>query len=375
MSLWNRLLNCIRKSSPNSRPPEMQKAGTSSPSPAAQLPQVAPLNAGQMSAALESWRQQHAFIQAEIDAEWERTQDQLHQRKQAYLRTLHPFLRYYVPLFTLKRVVETEEFSVSGEEKHKLEMDYYTALSYFRQLMEPPTPQGLAYRKKIKSEMSPEGLALVERYRSDAALLVKKADEVHRRYHKHIPACYRWEITRKVTDAFWEKYGSPKLKYQAAYELARRGQADDFLPAPFRLLGYMGPDWDQGGMVFAIDRECFADPDPLLCYWQREKPEIDWTQAREEPYVPAEDAYEYEQQMFGQFCALSSGIVPLRIQGHFFFRLDERAVKACFPNFGEDLPTAEMSPYLFVKCGSRDFHAHFGQVVDGQIVQLYEKRI
>lgn len=379
MSLWHRLLNRIRKASPNSRPPEVQKAELSPAAPAAQLQQtttpVVPLSADQLFAALETWRQQHDFIQAEINAEWDRTQDQLHQRQQAYLRTLHPFLRYYVPLFRWDRVVETDEFCVSGEEKHKLELDYYAALNYFRQLLEQPTPDVMAYLKKIKSEMSPEGWALVERYRSDAALLVKKADEAHKHYHDRIPDNHRRGITQKVVDAFWTQYGSPKLKYQAAYELARRGQADDFLPAPFKLLGYMGPNWDQGGMTFAIDRNCFADPDPLLCYWESEMPEIDWAQAQEEPYALAEDAYEYQQRIFEQFRSLSSGIVPLRIQGHFFFRLDERAVKASFPNFGEDLPTAELSPYLFVKCGSRDFYAHFGQVVDGQIVQLYQRSI
>lgn len=379
MSLWHRLLNRIRKASPKSRPPEVQKAELSPASPATQLqpttPPVVHLSADQLSAALETWRQQHDFIQAEINAEWDRTQDPLHQRQQAYLRTLHPFLRYYVPLFRWDRVVETDEFCVSGEEKHKLELDYYAALNYFRQLLEQPTPDVMAYLKKIKSEMSPEGWALVERYRSDAALLVKKADEAHKHYHDRIPDNHRREITQKVVDAFWTQYGSPELKYQAAYELARCGQADDFLPAPFKLLGYMGPNWNQGGMTFAIDRNCFADPDPLLCYWESEMPEIDWAQAQEEPYALAEDAYEYQQRIFEQFRSLSSGIVPLRIQGHFFFRLDERAVKASFPNFGEDLPTAELSPYLFVKCGSRDFYAHFGQVVDGQIVQLYQRSI
>lgn len=364
MSLWHRLLKTIRKASPNLHPPEAQ------PTTAA----VAPLSADQLSAALEAWRQQHDFIQAEMNAEWDRTQDQLHQRQLAYLRTLHPFLRGYVPLFSLDRVVETDELCVSGEEKHKLELNYYTALNYFRELVKQPTPDVVANRKKIESEMSPEGWALVECYRSDAALLVKKANAAHERYHKRIPASYQWEITQKAVDAFWERYGSSDLKYQAAYDLARSGQEDGLLPAPFRCMGYMGPGWDQGGMVFAIDRNCFADSDPLLCYWQHEMPEIDWAQAREEPYTLAEDADEYVRQIYDQFLLLSSGIVPLRIQGHLFFRLDERAVKSSFPHFGEELPTVEcLSPYLFVKCGSRDFCAHFGQVVDGQIIQLYEK--
>lgn len=257
----------------------------------------------------------------------------------------------------------------------KLSLSYFIALDYFRNLMKEPTPDVIAYLKKRKAEMSHEDWALVERYQPNAALIVKKADAAREHYHTRIPDNHRREITQKVVDAFWTQYGSSELKYQAAYELARHDQADDFLPVPFKLLGYMGPNWDQGGMTFAIDRNCFADPDPLLCYWENEMPEIDWSQAQEEPYALAGDAYEYKREIFEQFRSLSSGIVSLRIQGHFFFRLDERAVKASFPNFGEDLPTAELSPYLFVKCGSRDFYAHFGQVVDGQIVQLYQRSI
>ena len=334
------------------------------------------LSDDQLSAALETWRQQHDFIRAEINAEWDRTQDQLHQRQMAYLRTLHPFLRYFVPLQqSAKDTVKTDEFCVSGEEMRKLSLRYFVALDYFRNIVEQPTPDVIAYLNKCKAEMSREDWALVERYRPDAALIVKKADEARKHFHWRIPDNFRWETIQKVVDAFWMQYGSADLKYQAAYELARRGRKDEFLPAPFRLLGFMGPDWDRGGMTFAIDRSCFADPDPLLCYWENEMPEIDWDQAQEEPYALAGDAYEYQRRIFEEFRSLCSGIVPLRIQGRFFFRLDERVVKASFPNFGEDVPTAELSPYLFVKCGSRDFHAHFGQVVDGQIVQLYQRII
>ena len=380
MSLWHQLLNRICKPFPNSRPLEVQKAELSPTSPATQLqpstPSVVHLSADQLSAALETWRQQHDSIQDEINAEWDRTQDQLHQRQQAYLRTLHPFLRYYVPLQCFDRaVIETDEFCVSGEEMRKMSLSYFVALDYFRYLVKQPTPDVSAYLNKRKAEMSHEDWALAERYRPDAALIVKKADAAREHFHRRIPDNFRRETIQKVVDAFWTQYGSPNLKYQAAYELARLGQTDDFLPAPFRCLGFMGPDWDQGGMTFAIDRSCFADPDPLLCYWESEMPEIDWAQAREEPYAPAEDAYEYQQRIFEQFRSLSSGIVPLRIQGHFFFRLDERAIKPTFLHFGEDLPTDALSPYLFPRCGSRDFLAHFGQVVDGQIVQLYQRSI
>ena len=379
MSLWHRLLNRIRNASPKSRPPEVQKAELSPASPAAQLQQtttpVVTLSADQLSAALELWRQQHDFIQAEINAEWDRAQDQLYQKQQAYLRTLHPFLRYYVPLQGTGNTVKTDELCISGEEMRKLSLSYFVALDYFRYLVKQPTPDVIAYLNKRKAEMSHEDWALVERYQPDAALIVKKADAAREHFHHRIPQNYRWEITQKIADAFWAKYGSPRLKYQAAYDLARHGQTDDFLPAPFRLLGFMGPDWDSGSMLFAIDRSCFADPDPLLCYWEDEMPEIDWAQAQEEPYALAEDAYEYQQRIFEQFRSLSSGIMPLCIQGHFFFRLDERAVKPTFLHFGEDLPTDTLSPYLFPRCGSRDFHAHFGQVVDGQIVQLYQRSI
>ncbi|MBE5782267.1 MAG: hypothetical protein E7329_03005 [Clostridiales bacterium] len=380
MYLWHQLLNKIRKASTNAQPLEAEKSELSPASPATQLHPttalMAPLSADQLSSALETWRQQHDFIQAKINEEWDRTQDQLDQRQQAYLRTLHPFLRYYVPLQSFDRaVIKTDEFCVSGEEMRKMSLSYFVALDYFRNLMKQPTPDVIAYLNKSKAEMSHEDWALVERYQPDAALIVKKAVAAHEHFHRRIPDNFRWEITQKEVDTYWKQYGSSNLKYQAAYELARHGQADDFLPAPFRFLGYMGPDWDQGGMTFAIDRNCFADPDPLLCYWESEMPEIDWAQAQEEPYVLTEDAYEYQQQILEQFRSLSSGIVPLRIQGHFFFRLDVHAIKASFPHFGEDLPTAELSPYLFVKCGNRDFQAHFGQVVDGQIVQLYLRSI
>lgn len=379
MSLWHRLMK-ICKSSLNSQLSEGQRTEFSHTFPATQqrptTPPVVHLSADQLSAALKAWRQQHDSIQAEINAEWDRTQDQLQQRQQAYLRTLHPFLRYYVPLQCFDRaVIKTDEFCVSGEEMRKMSLSYFVALDYFRNLMKHPTPDVITYLNKIKAEMSHEDWVLVERYQPDAALIVKKADAAREHFHRRIPDNFRWETIQKAVDAFWTQYGSPNLKYQVAYELARHGQKDDFLPVPFKWLGFMGPDWDQGGMTFAIDRNCFADPDPLLCYWESEMPEVDWTHAQEEPYALAEDAYEYQQRIIEQFRSLSSGIVPLRIQGHFFFRLDERAVKASFPNFGEDLPTAELSLYLFVKCGSRDFHAHFGQVVNGQIVQLYQKSI
>lgn len=380
MSLWHRLLSTISKPSPNSRPPEVQKAKFSPASPAAQMQPtttpVVPLSADQLSAALETWRQQHDFIQAEINAEWDRTQDQLHQRQQVYLRTLHPFLRYYVPLQRGDRaVVQTDEFCVSGEEMRKLSLSYFVALDYFRYLVKQPTPDVIAYLNKRKTEMSHEDWALVERYQPDATLIVKKADAAREHFHRRIPDNFRRETIQKAVDAFWTQYGSPNLKYQAAYELARRGQADDFLPAPFKALGFMGPDWDSGSILFAIDRSCFAESDPLLCYWEEKIPVIDWSQAREEPYRPDDNATKYQHETFDQFVSLSSGIVPLRIQGHFFFRLDERAVKSTFLHFGEDLPTDALSPYLFPRCGSRDFYAHFGQVVDGQIVQLYQRSI
>ena len=374
MPLLHNFLNKIRNAV--SCTPQTKKMEASPGSSAVQsqsLPSsVPPLSAAQLSAALDIWRQQHEVIQAQCDAEWNRTQDQLHQKQMTYLRTLHPFLRYYVPLQQgTQDTVKTDEFCVSGEEMRKLSLSYFVALDYFRHLMKQPTPDTTAYLKK--REMSPEDWALAERYLPDAALIVKKADAVREHYHRRIPENHRWESIQKVVDAFWAQYGSPELKYQAAYELARRGQADDFLPVPFRLLGFMGPDWDRGGMVFAIDRNCFAEYDPLLCYWEGEMPEVDWTQAQEEPYVLEQDAYEYDREIYGQFRSLASGIVPLSIQGHFFFRHDQQAIKNRFPHFGEELPTTELSPYLFVKCGSRDFHAHFGQVVDGQIIPLYQE--
>jgi len=337
---------------------------------------VPPLSAAQLSAALDVWRRQHDIIQAQCDAEWNRTQDQLHQKQLTYLRTLHPFLRYYVPLQQgTHDTVKTDEFCVSGKEMRKLSLSYFVALDYFRNLMKTQTSETVTYLNQIKAEMSSEDWALVERYLPDAALIAKKASAAHEHFHHRIPENHRRETIQKVVDAFWKQYGSPDLKYQAAYELARRGQTDDFLPAHFRLLGYMGPDWGEGGMVFAIDRNCFAESDPLLCYWEGEMPEIDWSHAQEDPYVLAENAYEYQRRIFEQFQSLSSGIIPLSIQGHFFFRLDKQAIKERFLHFGEELPTTELSPYLFVKCGSRDFHAHFGQVVDGQIVPLYQKSI
>lgn len=377
MFLLTRILNRIRKAASAPVSPEANQAELFPTSSAARTqPVVSPaaaLSAERMAAALDVWRQQRDAVQAQGDGEWERTQERLHQRQLAYLRTLHPFLRYYVPLQGTGSAVETDEFSVSGEEKRRLSLRYFIALDYYRNLVKKPEQEAAAYLEKRKAEMSSEDWALVEHYLPDAEQIVKKADAAREHFHRRIPENYRWETLQKAVDSFWAQYGSPDLKYQAAYELARRRQADSLLPAPFRLLGFMGPDWDQGGMVFAIDRNCFADPDPLLCYWEDEMPEIDWTQAQEEPYAPAED--EYKREIYGRFRSLSSGIVPLRIQGRFFFRLDVRAVKASFPHFGEDLPTAELSPYLFARCGSRDFLAHFGQVVDGRIVPLYEKSV
>lgn len=216
MSLWHRLLSKISKPSPNSRPPEVQKAKLSPASPAAQMQPtttpVVPLSADQLSAALETWRQQHDFIQAEINAEWDRTQDQLHQRQQVYLRTLHPFLRYYVPLQRGDRaVVQTDEFCVSGEEMRKLSLSYFVALDYFRYLVKQPTPDVIAYLNKRKTEMSHEDWALVERYQPDAALIVKKADAAREHFHRRIPDNFRRETIQKAVDAFWTQYGSPIL--------------------------------------------------------------------------------------------------------------------------------------------------------------------
>lgn len=177
MSLWYRLLNRIRKASSNSCPAEVQKAELSPVSPMSQLqpstPAAAPLSADQLSAALETWRRQHDFIQAESNAEWDRAQDQLYQKQQAYLRTLHPFLRYYVPLQGTGNAVKTDEFCVSGEEMRKLSLSYFIALDCFRNLTKRPTLDVIAYLKKSKAEMSPEDWALVERYRSDAFFLEK----------------------------------------------------------------------------------------------------------------------------------------------------------------------------------------------------------
>ena len=166
MSLWHQLLNRICKPFPNSRPLEVQKAELSPTSPATQLqpstPSVVHLSADQLSAALETWRQQHDFIQAEINAEWDRAQDQLHQRQQAYLRTLHPFLRYYVPLQCFDRaVIETDEFCISGEEMRKMSLSYFVALDYFRyRVPMNTTPCSLvfAFFRKYSADISKKWL-------------------------------------------------------------------------------------------------------------------------------------------------------------------------------------------------------------------------
>ncbi|MBQ2929375.1 MAG: hypothetical protein IJD99_04075 [Clostridia bacterium] len=287
------------------------------------------------------------------------------------LLSLHPFLQQ---LFLCRqwRIPDSplhEEVKVLAEMRYhttpeQLLEEFEAALKYFWALMtlqhaeeliaEDPLSAVASIQRMHRAQAiadmdrfgdTPSSLRheLVRQYKRDAGYLT-----AHSYDDLTAEADWRKTIQQQLIDSFWAPCGAD-AQYRAGYALALAGQSDKYLPMPFSCLGYSGPSWDEGGITFAIDRRCFSSPDPLLYYKD------------DSPWSP---------ESWGLALRLSSGLADVRRESSFFtFRLSPASHHRIFIN-REDILLIEPDRSLFVRCGSRDFQAECGEIVNGKRIPL-----
>lgn len=321
---------------------------------------------------LKDWLRFSSTLQEQVKAECARNPEHLAQAMLKELLALHPFLQQ---IFLLRQG-RTSDSPLHQEAALLSDMRYHTtpaklldefeaAMAYFwamatcehaeKVIAENPSSSAAIVQQKHKAKAiadmarfdgEPPSLRkeLVRQYRQDVSYLTS-----HYFDRKTVENDWQDAIQRQLIDNFWAPCG-PDAKYRAGYALALAGQSDQHLPKPFTCLGFMGPSWEEGGITFALERRCFASSNPLLYY----KDDAIW---RPDTWALA--------------LRLSSGLDDVRREDSLFtFRFNPARHRRIFVNREDILLTESLGSALFVRCGSRDFHAECGEIIDGKQIPL-----
>jgi len=337
------------------------------------------LSSEELYQALSDWAA-NGPSDADIEAEAARTQSVLTERKIRFAHTLHPLLRdYCLTEFGLG----TPLCQAEREDICKVTLCLVRMYDLRRQAGDDDQ----AYERKLAEaaldkDFTPGAKRLFDQHRA-AAFTVGSQFKDAFQHLMSMPWSYGQELEQQAIHAFWEKYGSADLQYQAAYELSRLSAAglpapfqwdfDPFCTAPVTAAGWAGYNRclsgiEIQGVGFQIEKRCFDGRDAQLYYFNNDS----W---------PASD----DEAVLDTIRRFSSGLVDVHIEQRvtticrrtakrnlIVFRLSPDAIRPTVRINREDVDASILGGYVFVLPRSGEFWCELGEIRDGELIPLYQ---